>query len=56
MSNVVCVCFFFLVMVFFSSSLICPKSAANSFIPQFPQRHKHKNTLFRFDTKSNALE
>jgi len=55
MSNVVACAFFFL--VFFSSSLICPKSAANSFVFTIsPKTQKHKNTLFRFDTKSNALE
>lgn len=54
MSNVV-VCFFFLVMVFFSSSLICPKSAANSFIHNFPkdtntQKHAFSGSI----QKSNA--
>ena len=54
MSNVVCVCFFFLVMVFFSSSLICPKSAANSFIHNSPKDTNTKTRFFRFDTKSNT--
>jgi len=52
MSNVVCVCFFFLVMVFFSSSLILSKISRKFIYSQFPQRHKHTKTrFFRFDTK-----